>query len=250
MKVTFKLFLFSVISSNGQTSFVDFSGLVEGDLTGSGSWAGFGTVGYEVEFYSNSDGISTLGDPSPRLGNVQGNLEPFGADLDEGLLLVPGRIDSSERANVGYDLTFSFDDGLGGDVFPSETVFYLSDIDNTSTIVSIIALLDNVEVDASDWFSQSVQTRTNGTGLPAAWDPDAQSLIGVESGELWVHQFSAPLGFQFDSLIFEVSAQNRADRIVYSLGNSLVIVPEPSSSLLFLGGAGFAALFSRRRKGV
>lgn len=247
---TLLLSLLSTLSLFAQNSFVDFSGLVEGGLSGSGSWAGFGEVEYEVEFSSNSDGISFTGDLNPRLGNVQGSLEPFGSELGDGLLLVPGRIDDGDLENVGYDLIFSFDDGFGGDVFPDETVFYVSDLDNTSTVVRIMAFIGQVEVDASTWFSQSVQTRPNGTGLPAAWDSSTQSLTGVESGELWVHQFAAPSGVQFDQLVFEVSAGNPYDRMVYSLGNSLVVAPEPSSSfLLFLSVSG-ALLGSRSRRGV
>ncbi|MGJ8725249.1 MAG: hypothetical protein ACSHYB_11880 [Roseibacillus sp.] len=250
MSIERHLFRFTLLALplSAQNSFVDFSGITEGALQGSAPWASFGTVSYDVVFNSNSDGAYESGALTPRLGPLQSNLEPFGPELGQGLLLIPGRIDGEPSIDRGYELDFTFDDGAGVEIFPAETVFYLSDIDNTSTSVGVKAFLDGLEVATSTWFSQSVQTKANGTGLPAAWDPATQTLTGVESGELWVHQFAAPSGVEFDQLVFDVTATNSGDRIAFGLGNTIVTVPEPSCSLFILASS--LTFLTRRRRSV
>ncbi len=241
-------------------SFADWTGLVDGSPTGTANWDGYGTVSYSIAYFPNSNGVYLVGpQPTPHSpeSNWWGDLDPWGMNATTGqpwLMLNSGSIDGTTDG-VGYDITFTFSDGLGGTVFPSnDPVFYLNDVDAGDFIIT--ASLGGNSVDASGWYYGVVQSASaewaaaNPTapypGSPSYWNAATSSLIGQGPSSTWVHQFKPTS--DFDSITFTYVNGSHGDNIFFAIGDVAANpIPEPSGALL-IGLSGALALLRRKRQ--
>lgn len=230
------LFLTSGFLS-AQNSFNDYSGWTDGQLTGNTTWAGFGTLTSTVTLHGDADGITPGGVSFPLAGNGQGDLAPFGPELTAARALT-FLASGTSAGNAFTDLNVTF----SGGAFPTESVIYLTDNDVEAVIIE--AFLNSVPVDVSGWYVGNVQTNSNGTGTGSGFDPLTGTTIPSGSdAEFFVQQFQPDTAF--DELVI-TNTNTGNGRIGFNIGNVVVAVPEPSSSLLVaLSGLG---LLARRRR--
>lgn len=91
---------------------------------------------YEVTWFANSNGITTGGVQTPGfVADLQSDLKLF-APVLPGFVMSTGRIDPV-HVDLGYNLEFTMlDTGGLPSLFPSDAVFYISDIDAGEVLVS------------------------------------------------------------------------------------------------------------------